>query len=281
MKCQVLLDAPAGAVEAGGGTVGVGVRTQPECAWTASSDAPWVMSLAPVSGQGPGEIRVQVSANPVASTRRAEIIVNGNRAPVQQAAAACRFEVSPAASVVGAAQGAETLAVETIAGCSWNAVSQADWIRIESGASGVGAGAVALSVAANDGLERTGTVTVAATTVTVTQAAIAAAPPQPGQSCAYNITPSVAVLAVSGGTQRIAVAAPPECGWSATSSASWITIVAGRTGQGAGTVELSVAPNASDARSATLVVAGQSLTVVQRRRRGLLYRHQLQLQKFI
>src|SRR5512138_1882843 len=75
-KCAVTLVSPAAPVSSGGATATVGVTTQPECAWTASSDAPWITGLAPSSGQGSGQVQMQVAANTDAATRQGDIVVN-------------------------------------------------------------------------------------------------------------------------------------------------------------------------------------------------------------
>jgi hypothetical protein len=281
-KCQVVLDVPSTAVDPGGGTIGIAVRTQAECTWTASSTASWVASVTPASGQGNGEVRVQVAANPLPSTRQAEVIVNNSRASLQQAAAACRFDVTPLTRVVAAASATGTFSVATLAGCSWSAVSDAEWIRIESGGSGVGPGDVTFAVTVNEGPGRSGSLTIAGATVTLTQEAalVEPAPPAPAPTpaptptppaptpspvpgCNFDITPSAATIAATGGSQRFAVAAQSGCGWAAASSVSWITILSGATGVGPGVVELLIAPNTGGARTATVVIAGRQVSVAQ------------------
>jgi hypothetical protein len=61
----------------------------------------------------------------------------------------------------------------------------------------------------------------------------------------------------------VAVATVPECGWTATSNAPWITISSGGSGTGNGTVQFGVAPTTGPARSGTLTIAGRTLTVNQ------------------
>jgi hypothetical protein len=53
--------------------------------------------------------------------------------------------------------------------CGWTATSNAPWITVTSGSSGVGNGTVGFTVAANTGPQRTGTMTVAGQTFTVNQ----------------------------------------------------------------------------------------------------------------
>jgi hypothetical protein len=59
--------------------------------------------------------------------------------------------------------------VSTPAGCGWTATSETSWISVIAGASGTGSGNVIWMVSANNGLARTGTLTVAGRTVTVNQ----------------------------------------------------------------------------------------------------------------
>jgi hypothetical protein len=44
--------------------------------------------------------------------------------------------------------------------CTWTTVSNADWIQVVAGASGIGGGLVQFTAAANPGAARTGTLTI-------------------------------------------------------------------------------------------------------------------------
>ena len=72
-------------------------------------------------------------------------------------------------------------------------------------------------------------------------------------------------MAASGGSGSIAVTASgADCAWSATRDATWITITAGASGKGNGTVAYSVDANAAATeRRGTLTVSGQTHTVTQ------------------
>jgi hypothetical protein len=56
-----------------------------------------------------------------------------------------------------------------MSGCGWTATSNVTWISITSGSSGVGDGTVNYSVAANGGVRRSGTITIAGQVFTVKQ----------------------------------------------------------------------------------------------------------------
>ena len=67
---------------------------------------------------------------------------------------------------------------------------------------------------------------------------------------------------------------PGNCSWNAATTTSWITITAGGSGSGNGTVNFTVAANSTGLpRAGTLVVAGQTVTVSQETP-GLLLFHQ-------
>jgi len=68
------------------------------------------------------------------------------------------------------AQTPPAIAVNTVSGCFWTAVSNDSWIIIQSGASGSGPGTVTYRVTLNTGAgARTGTLTIAGRTFTVVQ----------------------------------------------------------------------------------------------------------------
>ena len=92
-------------------------------------------------------------------------------------------------------------------------------------------------------------------------------PASPSPLCAYTIAPASSSVAADGGSGSVTVTAPASCTWSAVSSAAWLSITGGSSGTGAGTVSYTVAANpATDARSASLAVAGQTHAVSQQGR---------------
>jgi hypothetical protein len=82
----------------------------------------------------------------------------------------CAFAVAPTTAAANGGGGEVTITVGVSAAtCTWTATTTASFLTIKSGASGTGAGSVVLTVAANQGGRRSGTVTVAGTVVTVNQ----------------------------------------------------------------------------------------------------------------
>lgn len=83
-------------------------------------------------------------------------------------------------------------------------------------------------------------------------------------SCSYAVPQSAHSFTGAGGASSAEVQAPSGCSWTASSGAPWITITSGTTYSGNGTVAFSAAVNtASTARTGTLTVAGQAVTVEQ------------------
>jgi uncharacterized protein (TIGR03437 family) len=171
---------------------------------------------------------------------------------------ACSYTLNAAGAQAPAAASAGTVVVSTVAGCPWTATSNAAWVTITSGASGSGGGTVSYSVTANTGTAaRTGTLTIAGQTFTVTQSAA-------NPSCSYAITPNSASAPAGLSSGTVSVTTTSGCSWAATSNASWITITAGSSGTGSGTVAYSVAPNVGTVpRTGTLTIAGRTFTVTQ------------------
>ena len=82
-------------------------------------------------------------------------------------------------------------------------------------------------------------------------------------SCGLALTPSVITAVVAGGTHPVTVSANQPCDWTATSSApSWLT-VSPASGRGNGGLALTVTRNNGNARSATVTVGDQVVTVNQ------------------
>jgi hypothetical protein len=84
------------------------------------------------------------------------------------------------------------------------------------------------------------------------------------QNCVFTLRPTSASFSASGGIGLVTVVRSADCGWTAMSNDSWITVTSSRGGISAGLVYYSVAPNPSPfARTGTMAIAGQTFTVVQ------------------
>jgi hypothetical protein len=292
-KCEISVSNNPSELPASGGTGTLTVATSRDCTWSASTDAPWV-SLTATSGQGAATVTYSVLPNPNGTPRRSQIVVAQHNVDVVQAPAPCRYDVSPATVTVDAAEHQIAIAVNSPNGCAWTVRSEVPWIGRATPTDGSGSGTVRFTAAANATEARTGTVLVANATVRVNQAAGSSGtptpplpeptpaptptptptpaptpppspPPTPG--CSYDVAPGRTSLAAAGDDITVAVTAPTGCAWSASSNASWISIASGGAGSGSGSVRVSVsANNGAAARTGTISVAGQTVTIEQQAR---------------
>lgn len=238
---------------AAGGSGSLSIDLARDCAWTASSSADWVVLMSASNGQGRGSVTYRVAPNPDSAPRRTTIDVNDVKAAINQEAT-CRYTVAPLAAGVGTVGGSIAVNVQTDDSCEWTAVSEVAWIRINAGAKGTGAGAVALAVDASTGAARSGTVRVAGQTVTVTQSA---------DPCTYQIAPAGRSIAAAGGTVAATVSTAGHCPWTAVSNAPWMTIASAAAGTGNGSVQLAIAANPGASRTGTATIATQIFTLTQ------------------
>ena len=238
-------------VSSAGGVVTVQVSTGAPCAWSAASDVPWITLNSPGTSAGPGSATFTVAPG---ASRSATVRVADHAVTITQRDG-CTYALSSESAAINAAGGSGTVDVSAGSGCPWSASSSAVWLTIRSGASGEGGGTVRFDAAANTGAARTGTLTIAGRAFTVTQAAAAS-------SCSASIAPDARSLAAAGGAFQVAVSTGAQCGWSASSGASWI-VVQPASGSGSGNVEVVVAANTGGARTGTATIAGRTLTVTQ------------------
>src|SRR5262249_49368328 len=156
-------------VGSGGGAGALAVTTQAECTWRATADAAWISSISPASGQGSAQVTFQVIPNPDGISRQGTVSINDQQVTIRQAASPCNFALNPSSVQMASAGGSTTLALTATSGCSWQASSTAGWITITSGNSGTGSGSIAITIQANTGAARTGSVLVGGQALGVSQ----------------------------------------------------------------------------------------------------------------
>ena len=165
----------------------------------------------------------------------------------------CTYALTGTSASFPAAGGGGSVGVTTAAACAWTARSNVSWVTLGS-TGGTGSATVIFDVAANTAsTSRTGTVTVAGAVYTISQQ---------GAGCGYSLSVSTQSYPSSGGTGSVTVASSGGCSWTAVSNVPWVTVTAGASGTGAGTVTYTVAPNTgSTARTGTITIAGLTYTV--------------------
>lgn len=176
--------------------------------------------------------------------------------------ARCSVSVSTTNSTVPATGGTGVLKIATERECSWTASADVAWITLNGPRDGFGPADIPFTVAANPTVaSRRGALVVNGQRAELTQAP-APPPPVPGP-CAVSLAPSALTIGAAAGTGTIAVTAAASCGWNATSSATWLTIVAGNAGSGNGTIRFQAAANSGSSRVALVRVNDRTATVTQ------------------
>lgn len=115
-------------------------------------------------------LKVLATVDSIACTERVPTTPTGPGTTPTTSSANCTYEISPTSRIHGPSAEIGTISVSTASGCAWTANSGVSWIRITSGASGTGSGAVGYAVDANTAGGRTGTVNVAGRDFAVEQA---------------------------------------------------------------------------------------------------------------
>jgi hypothetical protein len=161
------------------------------------------------------------------------------------------YSLTRGSDFVPSSDGSVSVNVSTSSTCGWTAASNAPWLSVASGASGIGNGSVEYRYMGNTGGQRTGTLTIAGLTFTVTQAA-----------CAYSLSRDADFVGAGDGVGNVTVSTTNTCIWTAVSNAAWITVAPGvRTGSSS--VEYHHTANPGPQRVGTITIAGRTFTVTQ------------------
>lgn len=253
--CSFTLSPTSASFGSSGGAGNVALTTQTGCNWTAVSNAAFLSVTGGASGTGSGTITYEVAANSGAARSGTLSIADQLFSVSQAGSAVCTFSITPSTVSIGGGGGSGSVTVTAGAGCGWTAVSNVPWIVVTAGGSGSGNGTVGYQVMANPGAARTGTLTIAGRTFKVNQAG--------GSTCTFSISPGSTSVPAAGASGTVSVTTAGGCAWTAVSNVGWVTVTAGSTGSGNGTVGYQVAANSGSARSGALTIAGKTFTVSQ------------------
>ncbi|MBL8229255.1 MAG: hypothetical protein JNL98_12285 [Bryobacterales bacterium] len=133
---------------AGGSSASVSVTTGPTCEWTIPNRPAWVQ----ISPQGPyrGSVTLNLSMSANQGPAREGNVNIGDRiVRMTQSAAGCTTGFSPSTVSMPANGGTVQIALQTGAGCAWEALSLTDWLRITSATTGTGPSSLTLSAQVN------------------------------------------------------------------------------------------------------------------------------------
>ncbi len=157
----------------------------------------------------------------------------------------CTYQVHPSTLNVGIHASVSDISVVAPSGCTWTLDSVPGWITTIADASGIGTGSSTFLVTTNQGIARTGTLTLGGQTVTINQ---------PGYS--LSLSPMSASFDSGQNSNWFYVSTNSSALWTTVSNVTWGHVTAGATGTGSGQVQYSVDANPSltAGRTGTLTV---------------------------
>jgi uncharacterized protein (TIGR03437 family) len=82
-------------------------------------------------------------------------------------------------------------------------------------------------------------------------------------TCTYSLSPGSASYGAGGGSGSVNISTSPACAWSASSNAGWVVLTSDADGIGPAFVSFTASTNNGPARTGTIDIAGQILTVSQ------------------
>jgi hypothetical protein len=254
-----------------GGSRTFDVITTSDCAWTAVSNAPWIV-VNSGQGSGNGSVSYTVARNTEIVDRSNTITVADRTFTVRQGGdfSACQYSVSPVDFTPCMPGGNAVASVTTQASCPWTATPDASWLGVPTGSSGTGSGVITITFPDNYDAPRLGVVKVRWPTPTAGQNIRVA---QAG--CMYGVSRSTFNFAAGGGAGTFDVlqqsdpiacggATQDRCVWSAQSNVSWITITSSMPRAGDNPVSFTVAANTTGAaREGRITVRDKVVVITQ------------------
>jgi sugar lactone lactonase YvrE len=175
-----------------GGSFSISIETTTGCSWTVSGLPNWITLSGSSSGSGPASVTLAVAPNTSTQMLSATVLIAGVSLPITEAGAAssgCTYTINPGGQAFAATGGSGTISVSAGAGCVWNATNSLSWVSISGASSGTGNGTISYTVAANNGADRSGSITIAGLSFSIEQV---------GAPTGFTSTGSMAQLAFAG-----------------------------------------------------------------------------------
>jgi len=216
--------------------------------WTATSSVSWITITSGSSGSGNGMVKYKLSENTGTAKREGAIKVKCG-----SITRTCKITQDKPLLIGGKTSLSRSYENTKQSGCyfsvtcsqsPWTAVSSASWVTLTSDSkSGTGSGKVTYSVAANtSSSQRTATIKVTSRSLTRTCTIIQKAGAAPTLTIGGGKTSMSRAYSCAAKTgESFSVACNGS--WTATASASWITITSGASGSGNGTIKYNLAAN--------------------------------------
>jgi hypothetical protein len=277
-SCTFVVGQTTTAFGATGGTASVSVSAGSGCAWTAVSSVSFISIAQGATGSGNGTVSFTVASN-TGGQRTGTLTVDGTAITITQSGATVTPPAlsapTPKSPVGGQTTTTLTPPLEatnsTITGDAGAVTYRFEVSELESFQEGS-------RTSAQDGIAQgSGTTTwqftrnlvsnllyywrVRSTNGTITSDWSSVATFR--TPCVYTLSTLNVAIPPSGGSGSVVVTTVDTCAWSAVSNATFLTVTSGAGATGSGTVMFMASANTGAARSATLTIAGQTVTVAQ------------------
>ncbi len=287
--CSYALSPGMRSFSATGGTGSITVTAPVNCVWAVEGASSW-LTLSNTSGVGNGTINYTVAQNTTAATRAIDLLIGGQYASIAQAgntATGLVTQLNVPQTVSGSLSANDWRAIGFESGfadfytfngqagqrivLTMNASSFNVFLLLftPDGYPLVGGNATSARIPASGEaliLPVTGTYLIQASSFNANVTGnytLSLETVSTQTSCAATISPGNRQHLAAGGAGTVSVNLPTGCAWTAASAVPWLTINAGASGNGSGTVSYTVSPNSGSVRTGNLLIAGQNFTVTQ------------------
>jgi hypothetical protein len=168
----------------------------------------------------------------------------------------CAYTLSATGQHFNANAGSGFFNVTAIQGCSWRVRISDLWVDSFT-TDGDGSATLSYYVQANEThAARSASINIGGQVYSITQDA---AP----DACQYTVTPSQTIFGPGGGQASAQVSVANGCEWRARSNDFWINITSGSGDRGDGTVTFTVGGNGGPAKTGSIIIAGQTISIQQ------------------
>jgi M6 family metalloprotease-like protein len=270
--CDYSLAPTSQSFSASGGSSTVTVAAAGGCGWAASSNNGWITVTSGAAGSGSGAVGYTVESNPTPYSRTGTLSIAGRTFTVTQTGSlATPAGLSPGSTYP---DGSVVVGASPVA-LRWNAVTGADRYEVMSFYWNAATAAwVSVPTASTTTSSLSYSLPVPETHYAWAVRALSGTTAgdwspyayfvYSAPACGFTLSATSASFGRAGGSGTVTVTAPSGCAWTASSSARWLTITAGGSGNGSGTVSYRVKKNVTrQARTGTMTIAGTAFTVTQ------------------
>ncbi len=222
---------------------------RPDCSFPVSSNRSWI-PVGASSVDGGRTVRITVDPNP--GGQRSGAVTIGDASVQITQADDCTAAGSTASLSFGKAAGSKDATAGGSSACTFAVSADRAWIAV-SASSVAGGGTVSVSVEANSGPARSGTVTIGDASVAITQA----------DGC--SAAGSTASLSFGNGSSKKSATAggSSACTFAVSADRTWITVGASSVA-GGGTVRVLVTANSGAERTGAVTIGTSRVAVTQR-----------------